>query len=197
MCAWVIQVAALGLFLSFLVWLIAALLISLVLSQYIVHPGVKFLLSDHKLDVAVGTVTGLCAAASQLGDRTSHQLWSAVKGGWFGEVQRPHSSRLSPARESPGTRSVWSNQAGSTPSTPALRVHTTGALSFLELIMSRSNPEPHPDLYAEVTEQIIAALVAADYLLANTCLSQSEEVAAEHDCPQPPRSARPAGPGLA
>jgi hypothetical protein len=51
-CIWLIQFAALGLFLSFLLWLLAAL-IALALSQFIVHPVVKLLLSDRKLDAAI------------------------------------------------------------------------------------------------------------------------------------------------
>jgi hypothetical protein len=56
--AWLIESAALGLFLSFLVWLLAAMA-SLALSQYVIHPAATVLLSDHKLDIAVGLVSGL------------------------------------------------------------------------------------------------------------------------------------------
>ena len=44
-CTWVIEVAALGMFLSFLLWLLTIVL-SLALSQHVVHPVVKTLLSD-------------------------------------------------------------------------------------------------------------------------------------------------------
>ena len=57
-CCWIIESAALGLFLSFLLWLIGTLL-ALALSQYVVHPALTTLLSDSKLDLAVGAVTAL------------------------------------------------------------------------------------------------------------------------------------------
>lgn len=53
---WIIQAATLGLFLTFLIWLLAAIA-SLAFSQYVVHPAVKVLLSDSKLDLAVDAVT--------------------------------------------------------------------------------------------------------------------------------------------
>ena len=59
-CIWIIETAALGLFLSFLLWLIGAIL-SLALSQYVVHPALTVLLSDHKLDVAVDAFNLLSA----------------------------------------------------------------------------------------------------------------------------------------
>ena len=59
-CVWIIETAALGLFLSFLLWLIGAIL-SLALSQYVVHPALTMLLSDHKLDVAVDAFNLLSA----------------------------------------------------------------------------------------------------------------------------------------
>ena len=57
-CLWLIETAALGLFLSFLLWLIGTLL-ALALSQYVVHPALTVLLSDSKLDLAVDAVTSL------------------------------------------------------------------------------------------------------------------------------------------
>jgi VanZ family protein len=57
---WIIESAALGLFLAFLVWLLAALA-ALALSQYVLHPAVKLALDDKKLDRAVSMVTGLWA----------------------------------------------------------------------------------------------------------------------------------------
>lgn len=83
LCSWIIQSAALGLFLSFLLWLIAALL-SLALSQYLVHPGIKFLLSDHKLDMAVDTAGDLCSTLTVLGQQTGRQVWSAARRGLGG-----------------------------------------------------------------------------------------------------------------
>ena len=55
---WIIETAALGLFLSFLIWLLAAIA-ALILSQYVVHPTLTVVLSDQKLDLAVGAVTSL------------------------------------------------------------------------------------------------------------------------------------------
>lgn len=64
-CIWIIETAALGLFLSFLIWLIGAIL-SLALSQYVVHPALTVLLSDSKLDLAVDVVQLLGSRLSQL-----------------------------------------------------------------------------------------------------------------------------------
>jgi hypothetical protein len=47
-CIWITQVAALGLFLQFMLWLLAAL-IALALSQYLIHPLVNVLLAEDKL----------------------------------------------------------------------------------------------------------------------------------------------------
>ena len=55
---WIIETAALGLFLSFLAWLLAGIA-ALALSQFVVHPATKVLLSDKKLDLAVDVVSGL------------------------------------------------------------------------------------------------------------------------------------------
>ena len=62
---WVIETAALGLFLSFLVWLLAAIA-ALALSQFVLHPTLSVVLSDHKLDIAVNAVSGLADRLSQL-----------------------------------------------------------------------------------------------------------------------------------
>jgi hypothetical protein len=55
---WLIESAALGIFLSVLVWLLATIA-ALALSQYVVHPAATALLSDHKLDMAVDAISGL------------------------------------------------------------------------------------------------------------------------------------------
>lgn len=57
-CLWLIEAATLGLFLSFMVWLLGALL-ALALSQYVVHPAAAILLSSRKLDVGIDALTGL------------------------------------------------------------------------------------------------------------------------------------------
>ncbi len=69
-CLWVIEAAALGLFLSFLLWLIAAL-ISLAASQYLVHPITTTLLSDRKLDQGVAALSSATTAAAEAAQR----LW--------------------------------------------------------------------------------------------------------------------------
>jgi hypothetical protein len=61
---WLIETAALGLFLSFLVWLLAALA-ALALSQYVLHPAAKVAMSDKKLDMAVDAVSGLADRLTQ------------------------------------------------------------------------------------------------------------------------------------
>ncbi len=71
-CVWVIEGAALGVFLSFLLWIMAAL-VSLALSQYVVHPLAATLLSDRKLD------QGLAAASAALRSTQSaaRRLWGS------------------------------------------------------------------------------------------------------------------------
>ena len=61
---WIIETAALGLFLSFLIWLLAGIA-ALALSQFVVHPATKVLLSDKKLDLAVNAVSGLADRLTQ------------------------------------------------------------------------------------------------------------------------------------
>ena len=57
-CSWLIEVAALGLFLKFMLWLLAALL-ALAASQYLVHPAVNLVLADDKLDRAINALANL------------------------------------------------------------------------------------------------------------------------------------------
>ena len=85
-CAWIVEVAALGLFLSFLLWLVGTLL-ALALSQYLVHPAVQLVLSDRKLDGAVDVLSVLAEAAqgagAQVGGRLmrfTRQSWQAMAG---------------------------------------------------------------------------------------------------------------------
>ena len=82
LCSWIISAAALGTFLSFLAWIVAALL-ALLVSQHLVHPGVKFLLSDRKLDDVVDGVQALLQAAVPLAQRVSapDAVWQAVRRG--------------------------------------------------------------------------------------------------------------------
>jgi hypothetical protein len=68
---WIIESATLGLFLAFIVWLLAAMA-SLALSQFVVHPATKGLLSDQKLDLAVNALSGLAARLTQLVTTSLH-----------------------------------------------------------------------------------------------------------------------------
>jgi heme/copper-type cytochrome/quinol oxidase subunit 4 len=65
-CIWIINFAALGIFLSFLAWLIVTIL-AMAASQYLIHPTVNFLLSDRKLESAVQKVHGLTGVFIQVG----------------------------------------------------------------------------------------------------------------------------------
>ena len=62
---WIIETATLGLFLGFLVWLLAGIA-ALALSQLVVHPATKVLLSDQKLDLAITALSGLAERLTQL-----------------------------------------------------------------------------------------------------------------------------------
>ena len=70
-CAWIIQYAALGLFLSFLLWLLA-IVIALAISQYALHPAAAVLLSDRKLD----QVSALAAETLRTGTDVARHVWS-------------------------------------------------------------------------------------------------------------------------
>lgn len=75
-CVWIIEAATLGLFLSFLLWLLGALL-SLALSQLVVHPAVNVLLSDQKLDLAVNALAGAGAALDLAGSTAMSYIQSS------------------------------------------------------------------------------------------------------------------------
>lgn len=79
-CLWLIEVAALGLFLSFLVWLLG-LLLSLALSQYVVHPVTELLLSDRKLDAGLAAAAGMANTVTRLGTQFGHGLLRSMKRG--------------------------------------------------------------------------------------------------------------------
>lgn len=76
-CVWIIEAASLGLFLSFLLWLLAALA-SLALSQLVLHPAVSLLLSDRKLDAGLEAVVGLAEGVNTTGS----QLLGLAKSSW-------------------------------------------------------------------------------------------------------------------
>ena len=80
-CAWIVQSAALGLFLSFLLWLVAAIL-GLALSQYLWHPAVRLVLSDRKLDDAANAVSALAEVATVVGCQVSDGLLRHAGSAW-------------------------------------------------------------------------------------------------------------------
>jgi hypothetical protein len=73
-CIWMIQSAALGLFLTFLLWLMV-IIGGLAMSQLLVHPTVQFALSDRKLD------RGLAVAADawRTGTDAAQRLWADLR----------------------------------------------------------------------------------------------------------------------
>lgn len=77
-CVWIIDAAALGLFLSFLVWLIGTLL-ALAISQFVLHPAAAVLLADRKLDQAVDALAGLTGVVSQVGSDLGTGLLSSLR----------------------------------------------------------------------------------------------------------------------
>lgn len=79
-CVWLIQTAALGIFLSFLLWLMGVLL-SLAISQYVVHPATQQLLSDRKLDEGIAVITGMVEVLAHLSGKARHGLWSTFRSG--------------------------------------------------------------------------------------------------------------------
>lgn len=74
-CIWIINVAALGIFLSFLVWLIAAFL-AMAASQYLIHPTINFLLCDRKLDRVLQNTHGLAGVFIQFGNAAAEKVMS-------------------------------------------------------------------------------------------------------------------------
>lgn len=83
-CSWLIQSAALGLFLVFLVWLFG-LILSLALSQYLVHPTVQWVMANDKLSRGFAAVSefsawasGLAAQANSPAARTWFDRFSAA-----------------------------------------------------------------------------------------------------------------------
>jgi hypothetical protein len=76
-CVWIIQSAALGLFLSFLLWLMA-IVGGLAISQLVVHPTVQFVLSDRKLDRGLAVAADALRVSSDNALRLWTELWSAM-----------------------------------------------------------------------------------------------------------------------
>ena len=74
-CVWITEAAALGLFLSFLLWLLGTL-IALAFSQYVVHPAVAVMLSNRKLDASIEAMNGMADQVTLVGTQIARQLWS-------------------------------------------------------------------------------------------------------------------------
>lgn len=80
-CSWLIQSAALGLFLAFLVWLLG-LILSLALSQYLVHPTVQWVMADDKLSRGFDAAAEFGTWAANL----AAQANSPVVRSWFDRI---------------------------------------------------------------------------------------------------------------
>lgn len=80
-CAWIIQCAALGTFLSFVLWLLA-IAASLALSQYVVHPVSKAVLSDRKLDQSIAAINSLARELVWFAEGFASPPWEFVRSGF-------------------------------------------------------------------------------------------------------------------
>ena len=74
-CVWLIEAAALGVFLSFLLWLLG-ILIALAFSQYVVNPAVAVMLSNRKLDASIEAINSMADQAKLVGTQITQQLWN-------------------------------------------------------------------------------------------------------------------------
>lgn len=72
-CIWIIEIAALGLFLAFLIWLLG-MVAALALSQYVLHPALSVALSERKLDLAVDAACALADATGITGQQVTDAL---------------------------------------------------------------------------------------------------------------------------
>ena len=73
-CVWIIESAALGVFMSFLVWLLA-FAAWLALSQLVVHPLVSAVLCDRKLDQGIAWSVDTVCASTEL----AQHLWRLAR----------------------------------------------------------------------------------------------------------------------
>jgi len=80
-CVWVIEAASLGLFLSFMVWLVATLA-ALAFSQLVLHPAVNMLLSDRKFDGTIDTIIDVVQGFDAIGGEAVHSATRYVKSAW-------------------------------------------------------------------------------------------------------------------
>ena len=86
-CTWVIEAAALGLFLSFLLWLVGTVL-ALALSQYLVHPAVQLVLSDRKLDAVCKALASLTNTPPNTGAQVSDEVMKFGRKSWQSVTER-------------------------------------------------------------------------------------------------------------
>ena len=77
-CVWLIEAAALGLFLSFLLWLLG-ILIALAFSQFVVHPTVAVMLSNRKLDASFEAMNGMADQITLVGTQIAQHLWNRFR----------------------------------------------------------------------------------------------------------------------
>ncbi|MBK6470325.1 MAG: hypothetical protein IPF94_06200 [Betaproteobacteria bacterium] len=77
-CTWVIQTAALGVFLAFVLWLLAVVA-SLAVSQHVVHPVAKALLSDRRLDDGIAAAQSLARELARFAQGSSTPPWDFMR----------------------------------------------------------------------------------------------------------------------
>jgi triacylglycerol esterase/lipase EstA (alpha/beta hydrolase family) len=80
-CAWIIEAASFGLFMSFLVWLVATLA-ALAFSQLVLHPVVNMVLSDRKFDGSIDAVVGLVQGFDAVGGEALDSATRYAKSAW-------------------------------------------------------------------------------------------------------------------
>ena len=77
-CVWIIEAASLGIFLSFMVWLVATLA-ALAFSQLVLHPAINMLLSDRKFDGTIDTIIDVVQGFDAIGGEAVHSATRYVK----------------------------------------------------------------------------------------------------------------------
>lgn len=80
-CAWIVEAASLGMFLTFLLWLVA-ILSALAFSQLVLHPLVNMALSDRKFDDTVDTVIGVVQTFDAIGGKTLDSAARYAQSAW-------------------------------------------------------------------------------------------------------------------
>jgi hypothetical protein len=90
-CTWVIETAALGLFLSFVLWLVT-IVATLTISQRVVHPVAKALLSDRKLDHSIAAVQALARELAHFAEGSTLPAWQFLRSS-FGRYAQGYATR--------------------------------------------------------------------------------------------------------